>query len=311
MFGFGNAFNPDTDIPDLSGKTILVTGGNSGLGKESVRQFAKHKSKVYMGARSEEKAAAAIADIKKQVPDADITFLELDLASLESVKSAARTFLSTNDRLDILMNNGGIMAVPPGLTADGYELQFGTNHLGHAGLAKLLMPVLLKTAAEPGSDVRIINLTSVAQQAFAPSEGLLLDQAKTKMEAVGVWGRYGHSKLANVYFTKGLVKHYPQLKSVATHPGGVNTNLPNTVASNLPYVVRAIGSVLMGLFLASVAEGARNQLWASTAKREEVISGAVYYPVAKEHKGRPLMNDMKKVDLLWDWTEKELATHGF
>jgi NAD(P)-dependent dehydrogenase (short-subunit alcohol dehydrogenase family) len=312
MFGFGNKFNPDTDIPDLTGKIILVTGGNSGLGKESVRQFAKHNAKVYMGARSEQKATAAITELQNENPNANIVFLDLDLASLDSVKKAAATFLSQNERLDILMNNGGIMAVPPAISSDGYEIQLGTNHLGHAALTRLLMPVLLKTASE--SDVRIINLTSVGQELFAPKCGLLLDDAKTDMAAIGAWGLYGQSKLANIYFTKGLAEHYPQIKSVAIHPGNVKgTALSDTARANFSAPVKVVARIIEGVaspFFPGACEGVYNQVWASTAKTEEVISGAVYYPIAQEHKGRALMNDPKMVDWLWDWTEKELISHG-
>ncbi|RYO89308.1 hypothetical protein DL764_008602 [Monosporascus ibericus] len=232
MFGCGQKFNADRDIPDLSGRIILVTGGNNGLGRESVRQFAKHNAKVYIGARSEQKANEAIAKIKKEVPNADIAFLELDLASFDSIKKAAKQFVGENDRLDILMNNAGIMATPPGLTKDGYEIQFGTNHVGHALLTRLLTPLLEKTAAGPNSDVRVINLTSNGQEWFAPPSGLLLEDAKTDMDPLGRWGRYGHSKLVNIYFTKGLAKHYPQIKSVAVHPGGANTGLADGVTGS-------------------------------------------------------------------------------
>ncbi|RYP91188.1 hypothetical protein DL770_002665 [Monosporascus sp. CRB-9-2] len=325
MFGFEEKFNVDRDIPDLSGKIVLVTGGNNGLGKESVRQLAKHNAKVYMGARSEQKANEAIAEIKKEVPNADIAFLELDLASFDSIKKAAQQFVGENDRLDILMNNAGIMATPPGLTKDGYEIQFGTNHVGHALLTRLLMPLLEKTAAGANSDVRVINLTSNGQEWFAPPSGLLLEDAKTDMDSLGRWARYGHSKLANIYFTKGLAKHYPQIKSVAVHPGGANTGLADGITGlgtklfldrhSSPKVIILVTPLEGLLHMAKmvfpdVSKGARNQLWASTARREEVGSGRVYYPVAKEHPGRPLMNDHEKVDQLWEWTEAQFREHG-
>jgi NAD(P)-dependent dehydrogenase (short-subunit alcohol dehydrogenase family) len=148
-------FDADRDIPDLSSKVIVVTGGNSGVGKESILQLSKHKpAKLYMTARSKAKYDAAILDIKRSNPDANITFLELDLASFASVKMAASTLLAENTRLDILMANTGIMAVPPSLTKDGFKVKFGTNHLSHALFTKLLTPLLLKTAETPGSDVR-------------------------------------------------------------------------------------------------------------------------------------------------------------
>ena len=144
MFGFfeGKTFDPSSDISDLSGKVALVTGGNAGLGKETVLQLANHSpSQLYLAARTQSKAEAAIRDIKATVPNANITFLELDLASLKSVQRASETFLASSDRLDLLINNAGIMAQPEGLTTDGYELQFGTNHMGHALLTKRLLSI--------------------------------------------------------------------------------------------------------------------------------------------------------------------------
>jgi NAD(P)-dependent dehydrogenase (short-subunit alcohol dehydrogenase family) len=219
-------FDPSKDIPDLSGKVIIVTGGNNGLGKESILQLSKHNpSKIYLCARSSSKAQQAIASIKSAIPNANILFLELDLASLASVKSAAETFLAENTRLDILINNAGIMAVPPGLTSDGYEIQFGTNYLGHALFTSLLLPLLLSTSSAPNSDVRIVNVSSIGVR-LAPKPGLVLDQVKTDMkEGFSTWELYGQSKLANVLFTKGLAARYPAIKSVAVHPGGVDTGL--------------------------------------------------------------------------------------
>ncbi|KAI9872796.1 MAG: hypothetical protein M1823_008080, partial [Watsoniomyces obsoletus] len=142
-------FNPSTDIPSLKDKVILVTGGNIGLGYESILQLSQHSpAHIYLAARSEPKAVAAIKSLRDAVPNGPpISFLPLDLSSFASIKSASKSFTSSNSRLDILINNAGIMACPPGLTSEGYELQFGTNHLGHALLTHLLLPTLRKTAA--------------------------------------------------------------------------------------------------------------------------------------------------------------------
>ena len=186
-------FDADQDIPDISSKVIVVTGGNSGVGKESVLQLSKHRpAKLYLTARSKAKYDAAIEDIKKANPEAEanIIFLELDLASFASVKTAASTILTENDRLDVLMNNAGVMALPPGLTKEGYEIQFGTNHMGHALLTKLLMPLLLKTAEQPDSDVRIINVSSGAH-GVAPKGGFLPETVTTTMEKYHTYTRYG------------------------------------------------------------------------------------------------------------------------
>ncbi|KAL8870601.1 MAG: hypothetical protein Q9174_003395, partial [Haloplaca sp. 1 TL-2023] len=146
-------FDPDQDIPDLSGKVILVTGGNAGLGKEAVLQLAKHKSsRIFLAARTASKGESAIEEIKQVVPSANITLLKLDLCSFKSISAAAEEFKSQSKRLDVLMNNAGIMATPLAETEEGYESQFGTNHMGHALLTKLLLPTLLSTAKEEGSD---------------------------------------------------------------------------------------------------------------------------------------------------------------
>jgi NAD(P)-dependent dehydrogenase (short-subunit alcohol dehydrogenase family) len=133
MFPFSSAsFAPETDIPLLTGKTILITGSNGGLGYESLIHLARHSpSKIYLCARSKEKYDNAMNGISAAVPGAAnfVKYLELDLASLASVKKAAETFFAENDRLDVLMNNAGIMAQPPALTKDGFEIQFGTNHM--------------------------------------------------------------------------------------------------------------------------------------------------------------------------------------
>lgn len=191
---------------------------------------SKHNpSEIYLAARTPSKAEAAIAEIKKQVPNAKITFLHLDLASLDSVKRAADTFTNSSDRLDILMNNAGIMACPPALTKDGYETQFGTNHMGHALFTKLLLPTLQRMAKEPGSDVRIINLSSIGHN-LAPNGGIIFDKLKTDMKDYNAFPRYGQSKLANILFNRELAKRYPSIECVAIHPGGVRSKQINVLS---------------------------------------------------------------------------------
>lgn len=331
MFGFGPSFNPEKDIPDQSGKVILITGGtkklplnsipylthantiylltgNSGLGAESVKQFAAHNpSEIYLAARTASTAESTIKAVKTLYPNATITFLPLDLSSLESVKKAADTFNASSKRLDILLNNAGIMATPAGLTKEGYEIQFGTNHVGHALLTKLLLPTLERTAAKPNSDVRIINLSSSGERA-APRGGLVLEDAKTPMDSYLTMTRYGQSKLANILFTKELAKRYPSIKSVAVHPGLVNTDLGRGLKANWPILTLPV-NILAPLVGASVATGSLNQLWAATSK--DAKTGAFYYPVAKETAGSSYAQDGKLAERLWEWTEEELKKHGY
>jgi NAD(P)-dependent dehydrogenase (short-subunit alcohol dehydrogenase family) len=190
-------FHPSQDIPPLDGKVILVTGGNVGLGKQCILEYARHNpAEIWLAARNLDKAKVAVEEINAQLSTpTPIKLLELDLASLESVRKAAAKFASESTRLDILMLNAGIMAAPPGLTVDGYELQFGTNYLGHALFAKLLLPTMRETASKPEADVRILMITSHGHT-YAPKEGVLFDTLRTDGDSLGPYGRYGQSKLA-------------------------------------------------------------------------------------------------------------------
>jgi len=307
MFG-GRTFTPDKDIPDLSGKVYLVTGGNTGLGKETVLQLAKHRpAHIYLAARTPSKAENAIKEIQAAVPGANISFLSLDLTSFASVAEAARSFTSQSQRLDVLINNAGIMATPAGTTQEGYEIQFGTNHMGHALLTKLLLPTLISTAKDPQADVRIVNLTSEGHN-LAPSGGIILDKAK--LDAQGTWARYGQSKLANILFTKELAAHYPTITSVAVHPGVIKTDLyePNRSSSAL---LRYGMSLFGPLIFASLQEGAKNQIWAATTKKEDLQNGAYYKPIASFSKGSGNAQNDKLAKTLWSWTEEELEKKGY
>lgn len=244
--------------------------------------------------------------MEKAVPDARITYLPLDLTSFDSITSAARLFKSQSDRLDVLMNNAGIMATGPGTTQEGYEIQFGTNHVGHALLTKLLLPILLSTAEKPGSDVRIVNLTSEGHR-LAPSGGILFD--KSILDGAGPWACYGQSKLSNILFTKELAKRYSTITTVAVHPGVILTDLyaPNQKSST---TMRIFLTVFGGL-LGTPSTGALNQLWAATAAKDEMISGAYYTPIGKRSGGSGYAKDDKLAEQLWEWTEREFASKGY
>ncbi|KAI0167759.1 hypothetical protein BJ166DRAFT_480095 [Pestalotiopsis sp. NC0098] len=299
-------FSPDADIPDLSGKIIIVTGGSSGLGKESVLQLAKHDPAViYLTARTKVRGEAAIEEILQAVPKAKgkIRFLELDLGSLASVKKAAESFLQQSDRLDILMNNAGLMASPPGLTVDGYEVQFGSNYLGPALFTKLLLPILTRNANLPESDVRVINLSSELFRQ-APKEGILLSECKTPLLDISSVARYAQSKLADYYHTRSLSQLCPKISFVAIHPGVVNTGLLDDLKKRRPWLGGVIGAVGR-LVLTDVHNGARGQLWATSTDRQSIKNGAFYDNKLREYKDT-VLDDEKLMRKLWDWTEEEL-----
>ncbi|KAF1996216.1 oxidoreductase-like protein [Amniculicola lignicola CBS 123094] len=310
--GAGKNFNPIRDIPSLKGKVILVTGGNAGLGKQTIAFLAQHQpQRIYLAARTASKAQSALADIKKDVPDAPVELLSLDLASFASIKSAAASFLAREQRLDLLINNAGVMALPYALTKEGYEIQFGTNHVGHALLTKLLLPTMLKTASEEGSDVRIVNVTSMGHR-MAPSGGIIFDQKA--LEPLSTWRRYGQSKLANILFTRELATRYPQITSVAIHPGVIITDLYAELRTNwfmtlMVNIYRAISPILPGHFRDATG-GALNQTWAATTDKQDVKNGDFYNPVGSHSSGSAASRDMGLAKKLWEWTEGEFGKHG-
>ncbi|KAM6504657.1 hypothetical protein FSOLCH5_015392 [Fusarium solani] len=303
-------FNPDKDIPDLSGKVILVTGGNVGLGKQTILQLSKHNpAHIFLAARTESKALAAIEDIRKAVPDAaPITYLNLDLTSFDSIKKAAKDFHAQSQQLHILINNGGIMATPAGTTKEGYEIQFGTNHVGHALLTKLLLPTLKKTAAAttPPQDVRIVNLSSSFENKAPATNTYEFDKLKTDMASTPTFVRYGISKIANIHHARALSRRHPEIRSIAVHPGVVNTNLTNGPAASWPIMKLILP--LAGFFSTNVWNGTKNQLWAAVSP--DAKSGEFYYPVGVTGKGTKQSGDKALEEALWDWTEKELEGHA-
>ncbi|KAH7305074.1 hypothetical protein BKA65DRAFT_203647 [Rhexocercosporidium sp. MPI-PUGE-AT-0058] len=303
-------FNAETDIPALDGKVIFVTGGNVGLGKQTILQLSKHNPKrIYLAARTQSKAEAAIKELQSLVPSAQITYIHCDLMSLSSVQACAREFTTKEGRLDLLFLNAGIMATPPGTTTEGYEVQFGTNHVGHALLTKLLLPTLVKTAQEPGSDVRVICLSSLGHL-YAPWSGISFPDLKSDMKSSTTWCRYAQSKLANILFAKALQKRYGEkgVKAVAVHPGVVDTELYRSTFSGYMGLGKLLDKGKRYVYT-GVEKGALNQLWAAVGKRDAVQGGEYYTPVGVSGQGSKWCWDEELADRLWDWTENELIRY--
>ncbi|OMP82049.1 putative oxidoreductase [Diplodia seriata] len=299
-------FSPKTDISDLSGKVIFITGGTGGLGAESVIQLArKHPRAIYFSGRNSKNAEGVIEKVKASTPDAPpLHFVQCDLASLQSVAAAAQQFLDQSDRLDVLMCNAGIMAVPPGLTADGYEVQFGTNHVGHALLIKKLLPLLVKTSQQPEADVRIVILTSLGHR-MHPSGGIAFDKLRTVQDIAffGPFIRYGQSKLANLLYARELARRYPQITSLAIHPGVVSTGLTGESS----FINKAIIQATARWVMVPAEEGAHNQLWAACGEVPKESNGQMYEPVGKLSTSLDkTAKDDKLAERLWEWTEEEL-----
>ena len=302
------SFNPDRDVPDLSGKVILVTGGNTGLGFEAIYQLSNHNpAHIYLAARSEPKATEAIERLRARNPKAGpITFLNLDLGSFASITAAAAKFRSMSNRLDILINNAGIMAVSEGLTEDGYEIQFGTNHLGPALFTKLLLPTL-KATVNKSPDVRVVFVTSELEK-MAPKRSYLFDLMKTTLPKISTWARYGQSKLATVHYAEALAMHNPEIKFLSVHPGVISTNLSGPVLENSNFLTAMLFRVAMKFITVRIEEGTLNHLWAAVSPAAK--SGVFYFPVGVKGRGSALSKDSELRDRLWEWTERELKSYA-
>ncbi len=242
-FGFSSTTDEVLEGHDLSGKTVLVTGGYSGLGFETSRAMAAKGAHVILSGRDAGKLAQAASDLAEQA-GASFDTLECDLASLDSVRAAGKEANERFDKLDLLINNAGVMACPKGETADGFERQFGTNHLGHFLLSNLLVPLL-----EKGVDARIVALSSRAHF----QSPVHLDDPNYENREYEKWESYGQSKTANALFAleadKRLKTH--GIRAFSVHPGGIMTNLGRHLSEEDVTALRAR--------LAKAAEAAGNE----------------------------------------------------
>ncbi|MYW95052.1 SDR family NAD(P)-dependent oxidoreductase [Amycolatopsis rubida] len=272
-------------IPDQSGRTVLITGANSGLGLRSAEVLAAHGARVLLGCRSPERGETALDRVRAAASGANLELVRLDLADLASVREAAAKVRElTGDALDVLMNNAGVMATAQGRTADGFELQFGTNHLGHAALTWLLMPALRGAPAG-----RVVTLSSVA----ALGAHLHLDDPNAERRRYRAAAAYGQAKLSNQTFGIELDRRLraadSTVLSVLAHPGYSATGLTTNMASSyrnpvLRTALREIGE-LGGMLLAQrVEHGALPQLYAATAPD---VEGGDYIGPVFAVRGRP------------------------
>ncbi|MWA03472.1 SDR family NAD(P)-dependent oxidoreductase [Actinomadura sp. LD22] len=263
------------DIPDLQGRRAIVTGANSGIGYHTALQLARHGAAVVLACRSAERGQAAFDRIRAAAPGAALTLGALDLADLASVRGFAARY--GDDPLDILVNNAGVMALPRRTTADGFEMQFGTNHLGHFALTGLLLPALRAAAS-----ARVVTVTSgVAWSGRFRFDDLQGERRYSR------WGAYGQAKLANLVFARELDRRVPELTSVAAHPGYAATNLQEAGPKMAGNSVMAKAMVLSNAVVAqSAATGALPSLYAATAP--DVEGGACYGPRLLQFRGSPV-----------------------
>ncbi len=288
-------------IPDQHGRTAIVTGANSGIGLEAARELARSGAHVVLACRNAEKGEAALRDMKATAPDASVELAELDLGSLVSVKAFAARFTADQKGLDLLINNAGVMAPPRQMTADNFELQFGTNHLGHFALTGLVI-----RSMEGRANARVVNVSSSAHRAGHMNFDDLQGE-----QHYGRWSAYGQSKLANLLFTfelnRRLAAASSKIISVAAHPGYAATNLQFV---GIPTFLAPVMSVGNALFAQSAAMGALPTLYAATAADlrggEFIGPGGMFgmrgYPV--EVSATAAAHDEADAMKLWDVSEK-------
>lgn len=297
------------------------TAGTAGLGARSVVAFAQGQpGHIYFTGRNAKAAEAVIKEATQSGSNnASITFLQCDQASLASVKAAAARIATEQTRLDILMANAGVMNKPPGLTEDGYEVQFGTNHLAHALFIKMLLPLMERNnmtrattqqpASPPGpnADARVVLLTSTGLRG-APSGGVRFDDLRTpqNMMVMGGMIRYGQSKLANLLYARELARRHPSVTSVSVTPGIVATDLVSGQSATHRAVIWVSAMLGQG-GLPSPEEAVRTQLWCATAPRGGIRNGGFYEPPGcLSGVSTRYTEDEDLARRLWEWTDREL-----
>ena len=289
------------DIPNQAGRVAIVTGANSGIGLETARELARQQATVVLACRSQARADEAIADIRGELPDARVEFLCLDLADLEQVREFASAFRARFDRLDLLINNAGVMIPPESKTKQGFELQFGVNHLAHFALTGQLLDLLLASG-----DGRVVNVSSMAHR----TGKMTFDDLDFHDRGYKPSGAYGQSKLANLLFTLELAAKLEaagsQVVTAAAHPGWTQSNLQKH---------SLLFRTMNPLFGMQPPQGALPTLRAATAP--DVEPGDYYGPknmmemwgapervgTTKAAKSRP------DAERLWKISEERTGTH--
>jgi NAD(P)-dependent dehydrogenase (short-subunit alcohol dehydrogenase family) len=312
-FGATSTTDEVLDGIDLTGTLAVITGASAGLGEETTRALAAHGAIVIMAVRDVEKGETAKARILEFVPEASLEVRQLELGNLANVRAFAESFLADHDRLDLLINNAGVMACPQGTTDDGFDLQLGTNHLGHFLLGTLLAPALV--AAAPS---RLISLSSDGHR----MSDLDLDDPGFETTEYDPWVAYGRSKTANVLFAVGFdARHRDQgVRALALHPGAIHTELgrhltKDSLKSLMDRIDREGGDASgEGLRFKGIPEGAATTCWAATSPDLEG-RGGIYLQdcqVAEVDDGetgpgrggvRSYAVDPERADQLWAWSE--------
>jgi len=291
------------DVPDLTGKVIIVTGSNSGIGKETARVLLSKNAKVYLAGRNARRLEDAIAELKELTGKEGIP-LVLDLADLKSVKEAAAEFLSLESELNVLINNAGIVTATEEFTVQGHELAFGVNVLGHFYFTELLRPLLQETAERTGEQGRVIHLSSIMARfgIWVPLDFDTLE-AGPALSGLGPVGRYAQSKFGNSVLARQAAKRYGgengRIISVSVNPGNITTG----ILDEPTWYVRPFAHIMC---FHPIELGALTQLWAATSPECLALNGKSLGPWCRERPEIKSAEDEALGDRLWEWLEEQV-----
>ncbi|KAH7130114.1 putative carbonyl reductase [Dendryphion nanum] len=335
MEPFKKQFSPG-DIPDLSEKIAIVTGGATGIGKETVIQLLQHNARVYIASRSKKKFQELLEDLSETDKYQSLRFLELDLSDVRSCIHAAKQFKELETRLDILVANAALSVMPQTLTLDGLEIQFGTNHFGHFVFIYNLLDLMKQTSNQFG-DVRVVVVASHAHAMYKPIPGVIIDfeslrvagltSLRTLADVQASLQRYARSKLSNILFTRALHKHlqdtgYSDVFVNCLNPGTIGTSTATDSAA-IPAWIASLSSLAVGVTSIPAQDGARTTLLLATDPEIAIrklsgryfdvgpLSGKFWYGYSWDATEAKLSNAAKNEELteaLWKWSMDMMKT---
>ncbi|KAI8984861.1 NAD-P-binding protein [Trametes punicea] len=321
---FLKSFNPAKDNPDLKGKVVIVTGGNAGVGYAIVQHLARHGAKVYLAARNEEKARMAIERLHTQglgPGNGEVIWLNLDLSNPRIVQKVANDFVLKEERLDILINNAALMLHPYQKSLDGIQDVVMVNYIGTCVFTRALLPIVKRTAALPGSDVRIVAVNSGANNQYPANVRFRnLDDLNRDLEETSFpqFLRYGFSKLMQFMFIKELQRRLDEqsvpILCIATDPGTVNTEGVQAYAHSVGPILSPIYTLIANLTFASPVKGAYSTVFAAAAprprERVDEYKGEFLKNPGVHARANPLAKKAALREELWETTERVLKDIG-
>ncbi|KAH7890465.1 NAD(P)-binding protein [Phlebopus sp. FC_14] len=313
---FSKSFDPATDLPDLSGKVVLITGGNAGIGYATVKHLARRGAKVYMAARNKDKAEAAIVQLNQEglgPGHGQVTWLQLDLADPRNAKKAAAEFLTKENRLDVLIHNAALFLEKFELSQDGVQNLLVVNMISPFVLNRELLPLLKQTASQPNADVRIIAVSSNAHALVGNSRFRTIDELNNEFKDAWfpAFSRYGFTKLTNTLFANELKRRLTEEGSpitvISLHPGAVNTFSRKPELRRFSLLVE----ILIYPFFMNQDKGGYTSAFAAgsqeVVRQRAKFNGAYLVPFGKIATASEAARDEVRAKELWDTIERFLA----